>query len=447
MALTALDIEAKLPLTPNQIGGLATEDEDGSAFLTFAQVNFVGEKWCELNMQRALNTLVVHHDALRVQEYCQEGKLGQRLMTHGAAAVEYVDCRGVSVLSMTSELQLAFQRTQKHINEKCPCLLSLLVVQLSDDELHGLIVVHHSMGDGFSMQFFAQQLEELYQGNRTLLDNDRSLSYREYCERLQAYAKSEQVAVVLERLSRNDAYNRQIPLIICDAPDEDFIGRDSVKEGVTISRPELRNVSVQQVEQAVLRAVALTCLESEQNELQLDYVVNGRAVQFAEGELDGTMGWLSHHAFLLLSKARLKSQNWQQWLAGEVALAKSDSIATQILQHGKYYGLEGGNALAVPKVVVNLNVQRGLTLEKNVFSSLFDHTTGFGDTVKKPFSLYFIVNFAPDMERLELFMEYSHRQFESKTVQKLLAQLKLHLEDAFVDLLERNGHLLMSRPV
>lgn len=147
-------------------------------------------------VERAVDHLVLHHDALRVRFFCENGVWRQTALPHEShSLLEKVDLGGVSEADLAYAIEAECTRWQASLNLSDGPLLRVVGFDLGERQNPRLLmVIHHLIVDGVSWRILLEDLERLYsqlsQGVAAVLPPKTS-AFKRWAEQLQALAQSE----------------------------------------------------------------------------------------------------------------------------------------------------------------------------------------------------------------------------------------------------------------
>ncbi|PTL76953.1 non-ribosomal peptide synthetase, partial [Vitiosangium sp. GDMCC 1.1324] len=310
-----------VPLTPIQHWFLERELETPHHFNQAVMVEVREPVEAEV-LERALNHLVEHHDALRLRLTQAEG--GRRLACAepgGAVVLRRLDA---------SRMEQAAEELQRGLSlENGPLVAAGLAERGEGRTGRLLLVIHHLAVDGVSWRTLLEDLgtacQQLRQGQPVSLP-PKSTSFKTWADRLVAHARSPAVAAELP-FWLDEARTRVLPL------PRDIAGGDNTfasANGVTVSlEEEETRLLLQEVPSAyrarideVLLAALMQALApwSEQSRLLVDLEGHGREDLFDDVDLSRTVGWFTSLYPVLLEVPETASP-------GEAVRAVRDELA------------------------------------------------------------------------------------------------------------------------
>ena len=145
-------------------------------------------------LQQALNILVANHESLRTRFVDAGGAPRQRILDDAVIKIQWQD------LSQENAPEAAAQKVQHQVLSQPfdlagDNLLRVLAIKLADQRYHLLLVQHHIIGDGVSMQLLLAELSELYrqahQGD-ALTASPAKIQYADYAAWQQQWLDSDE---------------------------------------------------------------------------------------------------------------------------------------------------------------------------------------------------------------------------------------------------------------
>ncbi|WP_156496965.1 non-ribosomal peptide synthetase, partial [Alcanivorax sp. HI0083] len=150
-------------------------------------------------LQRALNTLVANHEGLRTRFIEAGGEPHQRILDAGTVAIEWQDLSeetGADAVARSHQHEaLQHEALTRPFDLAADDLLRVQVLKLSAQRYQLLLVQHHIIGDGVSMQLLLTELSELYQRahqGETLAANPAAIQYADYAAWQQQWLDSDE---------------------------------------------------------------------------------------------------------------------------------------------------------------------------------------------------------------------------------------------------------------
>ena len=147
-------------------------------------------------LQQALNILVANHDILRTRFVDVGGAPRQRILDHAFIQIQWQDLSEQSAPEDTAQTVQNQVLTQP-FDLACDNLLRVLVIKLAEQRYHLLLVQHHIIGDGISMQLLLAELSELYRQahqGASLSASPADIQYADYAAWQQQWLESEGAA-------------------------------------------------------------------------------------------------------------------------------------------------------------------------------------------------------------------------------------------------------------
>src|SRR5579883_1475478 len=114
-------------------------------------------------LEQAIREIVQRHEVLRTTFSVVDGSPIQVIHTHSQVTVQVVDWRHLTEKDQLSKAkQLAQEELQQPFDLSKPPLLRVKLLQLADQSHLLLLVIHHIVCDGWSMDIFRRELLTLY---------------------------------------------------------------------------------------------------------------------------------------------------------------------------------------------------------------------------------------------------------------------------------------------
>ncbi len=153
-------------------------------------------------LQQAVSTLVANHESLRTRFIEVGGEPRQRILNVGTVAIEWQDLSeetGADAAARSHQHEaLQHEALTRPFDLAADDLLRVQVLKLSAQRYHLLLVQHHIIGDGVSMQLLLAELSELYQRahqGETLAANPAAIQYADYAAWQQQWLDSDEARV------------------------------------------------------------------------------------------------------------------------------------------------------------------------------------------------------------------------------------------------------------
>ncbi|HIL22219.1 MAG TPA: amino acid adenylation domain-containing protein, partial [Alcanivorax sp.] len=145
-------------------------------------------------LQQAVGTLVANHESLRTRFIEVGGEPCQRILDAGTVAIEWQDL-SEEIGADAAARSLQHEALTRPFDLAVDDLLRVQVLKLSAQRYHLLLVQHHIIGDGVSMQLLLAELSELYQRahqGETLAANPAAIQYADYAAWQQQWLDSDE---------------------------------------------------------------------------------------------------------------------------------------------------------------------------------------------------------------------------------------------------------------
>jgi amino acid adenylation domain-containing protein/non-ribosomal peptide synthase protein (TIGR01720 family) len=183
------------PLTPIQLWFFQQSLPDHNHF-NQAQLLKVNQPLNLELAQKALQLIVIHHDALRAR-FSNAGNGWQQVFTHtdAAAPVKVMDLSSVAELQRSAHIELTATQVQQSLNITNGPLIGMALFEFGDDEPGRLlIVIHHLAVDAVSWRILLEDFDTVYRQLESQTPTElpaKTTSFEVWANRLESYANSE----------------------------------------------------------------------------------------------------------------------------------------------------------------------------------------------------------------------------------------------------------------
>ncbi len=267
--------------------------------------------------------LMAYHDGLRAYFVRQQAGWQQLIAEPGGPVpFTYFDLAALEISAQNQAIQAASDALQLDMALSTP-LLRVSLFYLGDNRPARLLIrVHHLVRDGLSLSILTDDLQTAYQQlacGEPIQFLPKTASVHEYVERLQAYARSDEMRRELDGYWLTLPWNQVAPLPVDDPTGETRRTLGSMANlDVSLDADETRilqtiipRVYKAQVSDVLLMALmqAVTRWTGRSHQL-IGWIYDGRgsAVPGVAGlDLSRTVGWLGHNSYLLLERVAAHS--------------------------------------------------------------------------------------------------------------------------------------------
>ncbi|MEB3282827.1 MAG: amino acid adenylation domain-containing protein [Lyngbya sp.] len=296
-------ITGSVPLTPIQSWFFENHNQDISHFNQAIFLEFK-ESFDIATLEKTIQQLLIHHDALRLQ--FEQTELGwEQTITYPNSEIPltYFDLSNLPEPEQNQALEFTVNEVHKSLNLLTGSLVRVALLNLGCDRGYRLLfVIHHLAVDGLSWRILLEDFKTIYEQIKNAKEIDLSLkttSIKQWSNALQEYANSE-----LIQQSQNywltiiDQQIDSLPVDYCR-------GKNTVKtsETVTISLSlEKTQALLKDVPSAYntqINDILLTALTQTistwtgQNYLLVDLENHGRESLLNDLNLSRTVGWFT----------------------------------------------------------------------------------------------------------------------------------------------------------
>ncbi|KTC43863.1 hypothetical protein AO262_20450 [Pseudomonas fluorescens ABAC62] len=249
------------------------------------------------SLERALDAVCSHHDALRLRFVEQGDGWAARF---GEVQTQYSLLSQVS-LGHPDELAVAGLEAQQSLNLQDGPLLRALLATLADGSQRLLLIIHHLVVDGVSWRVLLEDLQRAYtqvQSDQAIRLPAKSSAVQQWGKRLQGYARSAEVHAELPFWQAQLQSTAQLP---CDFLDGPRLNRHAMtvqtRLDATVTRQLLQQASAAyrtQVNDLLLTALARVIARwTGEHATGIALEGHGREDLFDDLDLTRTVGWFT----------------------------------------------------------------------------------------------------------------------------------------------------------
>jgi amino acid adenylation domain-containing protein/non-ribosomal peptide synthase protein (TIGR01720 family) len=296
-------ITGSLPLTPIQHWFFEQNFIDAHHWNQSILLEVQSEiSWNHLEI--AFQTLLAHHDALRI--YFEQTQLGWRQYNYDNNLDFQILKIDLSEQPTQQQKQAIFTtatQLQSSFNLSQPPLVKVAWFNLGRSQNSRLlIIIHHLIIDGISWRILLEDLQNLLQKNsqsQTFKLSAKTTSFKQWSESLKDYANSAELQTEFEYWQ--NISNSEIAKIPVDFPTGNNTMAEAKTVSVTLSSEETHAVIHQvptvyqtQINDILLTALAQTFYQwTGQRQLLIELEGHGREELFNTVDLSRTVGWFT----------------------------------------------------------------------------------------------------------------------------------------------------------
>ncbi|WP_434562285.1 non-ribosomal peptide synthase/polyketide synthase [Pseudomonas sp. Z4-20] len=256
------------------------------------------------HLEQALQTLVAHHDALRLGFACKDGVWSAR---HGTLAEQQALWQRSPLLwtaevADASALEALAEHAQRSLELQNGALMRGVLASLADGSQRLLLVIHHLVVDGVSWRILLEDLQQAYdqlQAGQAPTLPAKTTATQTWAQRLQVYAGSAALqAQMAYWQGQLEGACHDLP---CDRPQGDLQRCRGVQVQTRLGKDQTRRLLQQapaayrtQVNDLLLTALARVIgrwTSQESTLIQLEG--HGREALFDELDLSRSVGWFT----------------------------------------------------------------------------------------------------------------------------------------------------------
>ncbi|MEY4544399.1 MAG: pyoverdine synthetase [Pseudomonadota bacterium] len=389
-------------------------------------------------LERALQALVVQHDALRLR-YEQRDGWRQSHATLAASAEEPLLWDRVA--NGSDQIEALAGEAQGSLGLEHGPLLRGVLMRVADGSQRLLLVIHHLVVDGVSWRVLVEDLQRSYrqlQAGEPLVLPAKTSSFQRWSQRLSTYAASQPLLQELEHwLSALAPGADRLP---CEHPQGSNLVRDTAHASVSLTAEATSALLTRapqayrtQVNDLLLTALSRAlCAWTGQAEVLVELEGHGREELFEDVDITRTVGWFTSEYPVRLSPP-----------PGQTAAAVGASIRAvkeqlrQVPNKGIGYGVLRylGDAAtrqrlaqsALPRVTFNYLGQLDRSFGDDALLSPAAESSGRMQSADAPRSNWLTIDGRVYAGELRLSIHYSREMFEAASLGLFAERLQAEL--------------------
>ncbi len=270
-------------------------------------------------LEQAIEQLLKHHDALRMQFVCQEFGWQQfnadyltdipfsyvDLSSSSPDPFSYVDLSSSSPDKQESAFDAIVRELQSSLNILQGQLVKIALFDLGTNKpMRLLLIIHHLVVDGVSWRILLEDLQTAYEylkRKEIIQLPSKTTSLRQWAQKLQEYAFSSQLHSELEYwLAESRRQISPIPVDFIEGINDNTVARSStVSVALSVAETQALLQDVPAAYQTQINDVLLTALVQAYKQwtgssfLLVDLEGHGREEIFDDVDLSRTVGWFT----------------------------------------------------------------------------------------------------------------------------------------------------------
>ncbi|WP_282363322.1 non-ribosomal peptide synthase/polyketide synthase [Pseudomonas sp. PS01297] len=369
-------------------------------------------------LEQALNTLVSHHDALRLR-FVQH---------HGQWQQAYAELPNEPLLwqrqaASTDELKTLCEQTQCSLDLHNGPLLRALLVDMADHSQRLLLVIHHLVVDGVSWRVLLEDLQQFYT-QPVQAAQAKTSAYQAWTARLadEAQARVGELALWQRQLA---GASSELPW---DRPDAGLQNRHARTLSLTLDA-ELTRQLLQvapatyrtQVNDLLLSALArVICRWSGQPSSLIQLEGHGREDLFADLDLSRTVGWFTSLFPVQLTPSADLGDSIKA-IKEQLRSVPDKGVGYGLLRYLAGEGVaEQLASLATARITFNYLGQFDRQFDDTAMFAPATESAGLAQDENAPLANWLSIEGQVYGGELNLQWTYSHEMFDDATVQALV---------------------------
>ncbi|MGI4836841.1 MAG: non-ribosomal peptide synthase/polyketide synthase [Janthinobacterium lividum] len=390
--------------------------------------NLLQPEWLE----SALQALVIHHDALRLNFV--QGEQGHWI-AHYRPFTEQPALLWHAQVQDEVALEALCTEAQRSLNLQTGPLLRAVLATLADGSQRLLLAIHHLAVDGVSWRILLQDLQTVYgqlQRQQPIRLPAKTSSTKVWAERLQAYASSEELQGELHDWQRQLAgIHADLP---CDNPQGSLQGRYAdvahTRLDKTVTQQLLKDAPAAyrtQINDLLLTALARVIARwTGRDDVLVQLEGHGREDLFDTVDLTRTVGWFTSLFPVKLSPTATLAGSIKQ-IKEQLRAIPNKGIGFGVLRYlGDDHARQTLAGLAAPRITFNYLGQLDGGFAEQASEAVFlepaAESSGAGQNAAAPLGNWLSINVQVYAGELNVEWTYSRQMFSAATLQRLAGE-------------------------
>ncbi|MGD1911927.1 MAG: amino acid adenylation domain-containing protein, partial [Rivularia sp. (in: cyanobacteria)] len=250
-------------------------------------------------LEKALQELLLHHDALRLRfKHNESGWEQFHIEPSSEAPLTYFDLSKLTDSQQENTINNIANQIQISLNFSTGSVMRVALFNLGKNQASRLLfVIHHLVIDGVSWRILLSDLQTIYeqlsQGKAIKLPL-KTTSFKQWAEYLQTYANSDEISNFSSHLTsfKSEKYTKNFPNTIATSEQIDIILSPEHTQALLKEVPQTYNTQINDI---LLTALVQTFAhQTGKTSLLIDLEGHGRTELFDNLNLSRTVGWFTN---------------------------------------------------------------------------------------------------------------------------------------------------------
>ncbi len=383
----------------------------------------------ELNLnwlEKALQELLLHHDALRLRfKHTESGWEQFHIEPSSEIPFTCFDISTLTDLQQQNTITNIADQIQKSLNFSTGSVIRVVLFDLGENQASRLLfVIHHLVIDGVSWRILLSDLqtayEQLSQGKAIELPL-KTTSFKQWAEYLQTYANSDEISNFSSHFnsSKSENFKKDFPNTIATSEEIDIILSPEDTQALLKEVPQAYNTQINDI---LLTALVQTFAQTTgKTSLLIDLEKHGRTELFEKLNLSRTVGWFTNIFPINLDLEELSDIN----NPGEAIKCIKEQL--RIPNNGINYGIwrylkadkTHNIELPTPEISFNYLGQFDSMLTASNIFELAKESPGLTQDINSERPLLLEINGSIIEEQLKLTWTYSKHFYDKSVIDNL----------------------------
>jgi len=265
-------------------------------------------------LEKALQELLLHHDALRLRfKQHQSGWKQFHVEPSSELPFTYFDISQLTDSQQQNTINNIANQIQKSLNFSTGTVIRVALFNLGKNQASRLLfVIHHLVVDGVSWRILLSDLQTVYeqlnQGKQVQLPL-KTTSFKQWSEYLHKYADSQEISEYSYHLpsAKSENSSKNFPNTIATSDEIEIVLSPEHTQALLKEAPQAYNTQINDI---LLTALVQTfAQQTGKTSLLIDLEGHGRSELFENLNLSRTVGWFTNIVPVNLDLAELSDIN------------------------------------------------------------------------------------------------------------------------------------------